>query len=74
MKIIPSDAFNVNVLMQNLAQAFLRKNRAAIDLMMNSLYHFKESKLDLIDFYLPQLWYAYSLFIRPIYNKYIATW
>jgi hypothetical protein len=55
-KIIPSEDFNIHVLLPNLNKAMNRKNRAAIDLLINSLYQIKEQQLNLIDFYMPQLW------------------
>ncbi len=42
MNLIETPEFNIHVLLQNLMYAMQRKNRAAIDLMINSLYHFFE--------------------------------
>jgi hypothetical protein len=54
--LIPSEGFNIHLLIQNLNKAMMRKNRAAIDILINSLYQIKDQQLDLIDFYMPQLW------------------
>lgn len=52
-KVIPSEDFNVHILLRTLNEAMQKKNRAAIDLLINSLYHFKDGRIELIDFYLP---------------------
>jgi hypothetical protein len=39
MQLIATPDFNIHVLLKNLNQAMQTKNRPAIDLMINSLYH-----------------------------------
>ena len=46
MVLIATPNCNIQVLLKNLNQAMHRKNRPAIDLMINSLYHFLEESLD----------------------------
>jgi hypothetical protein len=52
-QVIPSEDFNIHILLQTLNEAMQKKNRAAIDLLINSLYHTKDEQIELIDFYLP---------------------